>query len=60
MDYVIYGTTQNCPQQIVLPSHLKRVILRKMHDDMGHQVRDQTLSLDQDRFYWLSMARGGA
>ena len=28
------------------------IILKQLHDDLGHQGRDRTLSLMQSMFYW--------
>ena len=39
-------------RQLVLPSHFKDQVLRHLHDDVGHQGRDRTLSLVRQRFYW--------
>ena len=36
----------------MLPSHFKDKVLRHLHDDVGHQGRDRTLSLVRQRFYW--------
>ena len=39
-------------QQLVLPYHFKDTVLKCLHDDVGHQGRDRTLSLVRSRFYW--------
>jgi transposase InsO family protein len=44
-------------KQVILPSHLKEKILTMTHTDMGHQGRDRTLALCQERFYWTGMAK---
>jgi hypothetical protein len=31
--------------------------MTSLHDDMGHQGRDKTLSLVKDRFVWYGMTR---
>ena len=41
--------------QVVLPSHLVDRILEMTHTDMGHQGRDRTLALCQERFFWPGM-----
>ena len=55
VDGVLYRNTtvdgQNT-HQLVLPSHFKDKVLGHLHDDMGHQGRDRTLSLVCQRFYW--------
>ena len=39
-------------RQLVLPLHFQSIILKQLHDDLGHQGRDLTLSLVGSRFYW--------
>ena len=39
-------------RQLVLPSHFRSEVLKQLHDDVGHQGRDRTLSLVRQRFYW--------
>ena len=46
----------NGNHQVVLPSHLVDRILLMTHTDMGHQGRDRTLALCQERFFWTGMA----
>ena len=41
--------------QVVVPNSLVPDILYYLHNDMGHQGRDRTTSLVQDRFYWYGM-----
>lgn len=48
---------QQC-RQLVLPSDLRDVVFRALHDDLGHQGRDRTTSLLKQRFYWPSMDSG--
>ena len=38
-------------RKLVLPSHFKDKVLRHLHDDVGHQGHDRTLSLVRQRFY---------
>ena len=55
VDGVLYrNTTLNNVQtrQLVLPLHFQSIILKQLHDDLGHQGRDRTLSLVRSRFYW--------
>lgn len=42
-------------RRLVLPSCFKKTVLHLLHDDMGHQGRDRTKSLVQERFYWPHM-----
>ncbi len=50
--------------QLILPTEYRHMVLRAMHDDMGHFGAERTLELIKDRFYWpewplgsLSMSR---
>ena len=55
VDGVLYrNTTLNNVQtrQLVLPLHFRSIILKQLHNDLGHQGRDRTLSLVRSRFYW--------
>ncbi|XP_052224106.1 uncharacterized protein LOC127839760 [Dreissena polymorpha] len=38
--------------QLVLPSALRDEVFQALHDDLGHQGRDRTMSLFKQRFYW--------
>ena len=42
--------------KIVLPVKFRDMVLRSLHDDMGHMGLDQTLDLTQSRFFWPRMA----
>ena len=42
--------------QVVMPKALHELVLLSLHDDAGHQGRDKTLSLIQDRLYWPGKA----
>ena len=39
-------------QQLVLPYHHRDTVLKYLHNDVGHQGRNQFLSLVRSRFYW--------
>ena len=39
-------------EQLVLPVRYRSIVLQHLHDDVGHQGRDRTLSLVRARFYW--------
>ena len=43
--------------QLVLPQRYHSKILKAVHDDMGHQALDRTLSLLRERVYWPTMAQ---
>lgn len=42
-------------QQLVLPARYRLIVLRHLHDDMGHIGTE--LSLARERFYWPYMAK---
>lgn len=42
-------------KQLVLPSKLKPVVLKNLHDDMGHVGADKVIHLVRERFYWPYM-----
>jgi hypothetical protein len=42
--------------QLLLPAVLKADVLRMLHNDMGHQGLDRTLSLLKQRVYWPGMS----
>ena len=46
----------NTVQQIVLPDSARVSVFKALHDDLGHQGRDRTLSLLQERFFWFGMS----
>lgn len=55
VDGILYRNTVLDGQQrrqLVLPAHYREKVLRQLHDDVGHQGRDRTLSLVRQRFFW--------
>lgn len=42
-------------KQLVLPDKCKTIVFKELHDCMGHQGIDRTLSLIRDRFFWPYM-----
>ena len=42
-------------QQIVLPESMTDMVLKGLHDDVGHQGREKTSWLVKQRFYWVGM-----
>lgn len=53
---VLYRKLKCGKKQLMLPSHYVERVLKMTHSDMGHQGRDRTLLLCQDKFYWFGMA----
>jgi len=41
--------------QLILPEQLRSDIFKALHDDLGHQGRDRTISLFKERFFWPGM-----
>lgn len=41
--------------QLVLPAKYKQQVLTELHNNMGHQGFDRTMSLIRERFYWPRM-----
>ena len=39
-------------KQLILPSHYRDLALTHLHDEVGHQGQDRTLSLVRSRFFW--------
>ena len=49
---------QTCERkQLVLPAKYKSVVLKHLHDDMGHVGTERVLSLARERFYWPFMKK---
>lgn len=44
-------------QQLVLPTSLTSMVLKHLHDDMGHVGADKVIHLARQRFYWPYMQR---
>ncbi len=44
-------------KQLVIPDKHKITVLRELHDQMGLQGTDRTISLIRDRFFWPYMQR---
>ena len=42
-------------QQLVLPSKYHSVVLKSVHDDMGHMGQERTLNFLQERCFWPQM-----
>ena len=58
-DEILYRKRQvgeETQYQIVLPVKFRDMVLRSLHDDMGHMGLDRTLDLTRSRFFWPRMA----
>lgn len=42
--------------QLVLPAEFKPVVLKSMHDDLGHLGVERTTDMLRSRFFWPKMA----
>lgn len=42
--------------QLILPEQYRHLVLKAMHDDIGHFGVDRVMDLIKDRFYWPRMA----
>lgn len=54
-DNGILHRKMNTQTQLVLPAKYKQHVLKELHDNMGHQGLDRTMSLIRERFYWPKM-----
>lgn len=57
---VLYRRRQDCGAsryQLALPTTLRDMVLRSLHDDMGHLGIDRTLDLIRSRFFWPKMSQ---
>ena len=43
--------------QLVLPSKYQPIVLKALHDDVGHLGQEKTLQFLQDRYYWPAMSK---
>lgn len=43
--------------QLVLPAELRSMVLKSLHENMGHMGIERTLDLVRSRFFWPHMAR---
>lgn len=53
---VLYRQTAQY-KQLVLPTSLRSVVLKQLHDDMGHVGADKVIHLARQKFYWPFMQR---
>eukprot|EP00795_Rhopilema_esculentum_P016099 gene16099-7454_t len=55
-DRALYRKTAN-KVQLVLPKRYHSLVLRHLHDEMGHLGAERLTELARDRFYWPHMTR---
>ena len=53
--YQKHSLSDTCINQLFLPEVYCDIALVGLHDEAGHQGRDQTMSLVKSRFYWPGM-----
>lgn len=53
-DGLLYRNTGQ-RSQLVLPDQYRSMVLKHLHDDMGHLGTERVLGLARDRFYWPYM-----
>ncbi|KAG1953594.1 interleukin-1 receptor accessory protein-like 1-A [Pimephales promelas] len=59
LDGILYRKRQEGTQvyhQLVLPEPMRHLVLKSLHDDMGHMGVERTLDLVRKRFYWPKMS----
>ena len=55
-DGILYRKTSE-REQLVLPLKYHRLVLRHLHEEMGHVGANRVIELARERFYWPHMAR---
>lgn len=53
-DGILYWQTEQ-HKQLVLPEKLKPIVLKTLHNDMGHVGAEKVVNLARERFYWPNM-----
>lgn len=51
---ILYRQTEQ-QKQLVLPEKLKPIVLKTLHNDMGHVGAEKVTHLARERFYWPNM-----
>ena len=53
---VITQPKEGIIRQLVLPLKYQSLVMKELHDEMGHLGHERVLALARDRFYWPRMA----
>uniref|UniRef100_A0A3P8SQ90 Gypsy retrotransposon integrase-like protein 1 n=1 Tax=Amphiprion percula TaxID=161767 RepID=A0A3P8SQ90_AMPPE len=53
-DGILYRKTEQ-HRQLVLPKKLRAIVLKSLHNDMGHVGAEKVTHLARERFYWPNM-----
>ncbi|MEW8546336.1 MAG: RNase H-like domain-containing protein, partial [Candidatus Thiodiazotropha sp.] len=53
---VISQPKEGIIRQLVLPTKYQSLVMKELHDEMGHLGHERVLALARDRFYWPRMA----
>lgn len=54
---LLYRATKTVSRQLILPQQYREMLLKSLHDEMGHLGVDRTLDLVKSRFYWPRAAK---
>lgn len=54
-DDILYRLGEH--ERIIVPKHLKGKVLNRAHDAMGHQGREKTLSIFNERLFWPGITK---
>ena len=41
--------------QLIAPESVRHIVLKGLHDELGHMGRDRTISLLRERVFWPKM-----
>lgn len=54
--YQLRNEQTQMKHQLMLPVELRPIVLKSLHDDLGHLGIEQTLNPVRSRFYWPKMS----